>query len=167
MKATKPMCAADIMQRDLIVARPSDSLRQALDLMTENHVTGLPVVDAHSRCVGVISATDILNYEQEQVEYASSADDDGGQHFNMDTQRWESVRVSSFALEEYGDVRVDEVMSPGIVSVTRSTPLADIAQTMMTNRIHRVLVMDSRQRLYGIISATDFVRIFANHQARG
>jgi CBS domain-containing protein len=167
MKATKPICAADIMQRDLIVARPSDSLRQALDLMTENHVTGLPVVDAHSRCVGVISATDILNYEQEQVEYASSADDDGGQHFNMDTQRWESVRVSSFALEEYGDVRVDEVMSPGIVSVNRNTPLSDIAKTMMTNRIHRVLVMDSRQRLYGIISATDFVRIFANHQAQG
>ncbi len=166
MKASKTMCAADIMQRDLIVARPADSLREALDLMAENHVTGLPVVNTDSHCVGVISATDILNYEQEQVDLVSDSDDDTAQQFNMETQRWESVRVSAFALEEYGDVHVEEVMSPGIVSVARDTPLAEVAETMLKNKVHRVLVMDDRQHLYGIISATDFVRLFANHSAK-
>ena len=151
------------MQRNLIVARPTDSLREALDLMTENHVTGLPVVDANSHCVGVISATDILNYEQEQVELVTETDDDTAQQYNMETQRWESVRVSSFALEEYGDVRVEEVMSPGIVFVGRDAPLEEVAETMLRNKVHRVLVMDDRQHLYGIISATDFVRLFARH----
>ena len=41
--------------------------------------------------------TDILNFEQEQVELFTDAEEDSGQHFNMETQRWESVRVSSFA----------------------------------------------------------------------
>ncbi len=165
MKSSKPLRAADIMQRDLIVVRPSDSLLQALDLMTENHVTGLPVVDAHSHCVGVISATDILNYEQEQVELIADAEEDSGQHYNMETQRWESVRVSSFALEEYGDIHVDEVMSAEVVYVTRNTPLPEVAETMLRNNVHRVLVMDDRKQLYGIISATDFVRVFAQQKS--
>ncbi len=165
MKSSKPTCAADIMQRDLIVARPVDTLRTALDLMTENHVTGLPVVDLKSHCVGVISVTDILNFEQEQVELFTDAEEDAGQHFNMETQRWESVRVSSFAIEEYDEIRVEEVMSPEIVSVERDTPLAEVAETLLQNKVHRVLVMDDQRRLYGIISATDFVRLFADHKA--
>ena len=55
MKATKLTCAADIMQRDLIVARPSDNLRCALDLMTENHVTA-SLADERRPAAGAFTA---------------------------------------------------------------------------------------------------------------
>jgi predicted transcriptional regulator len=83
------------------------------------------------------------------------------QHFNVDTQRWESVRVSSYALEEFGDVRVDEVMARDLVSVQRETSVVDVARTMIEANVHRVLVLDQMQQLYGIIAAVDFVRLFA------
>lgn len=155
------MAASDIMQRDVVTVGPADTLREAMSLMTENHVAGLPVMNAKSRCVGVISASDILSYEQDHADLVAESNDDMAQHFNADTQRWESVRVSSFALEEFGDVRVDDVMSRDLISVERTTPLSEVAKTMRAAKIHRVLVLDEEQSLYGVISAVDFVALFA------
>ena len=157
----KKRTAAAIMQRDLVVVAPGDTLNEAMALMTDNHVWGLPVVDARGHCVGLISASDILTYEQDHSEFISEVNEDMAQHFNVDTQRRESVRVSSFALEEFGDVRVEEVMTRELVSVQRDTPLVDVARTMIAANVHRVLVLDETQRLYGIIAAVDFVKLFA------
>lgn len=158
------LTAADIMQRDLVVVRTNATLREALNQMTENHVTGLPVVDRHAKCVGLVSATDILNYEQEYADEADDANAEIAQHFNPETQQWESVRMSSFALERFGDVRVEEVMTYNLVSVARETPVIEVARTMIDQNVHRVLVLNDEQRLFGIVSATDFVRMFADRQ---
>lgn len=151
--------AADFMQRDIVTVTPGDTLRDALALMTENHVTGLPVMDGKSRCIGLITASDILNYEEERAD--ESPQQGMMQHFNPDLQQWESVPLSAFGLEEFGDVRVKEVMATDLIWVDQQTPLADVARRMIDAHVHRVLVMDEQSRLYGIISAYDFVRVLA------
>jgi CBS domain-containing protein len=161
MKSEKPAVAGDIMQRDVIVVYESDTLQEAMQLMTENHITGLPVVNSKSKCVGVITASDILNYEQEHNEFTAEANSDLARHFNPETQQWESVRVTSFALEEFGEVRVAEVMSRDLVYVHADTPLRDVARKMRDQRIHRVMVMTDQYLLQGIITAFDFVTLCA------
>jgi CBS domain-containing protein len=151
--------AADIMQRDMITVGPSDTLRDALESMTANHVTGLPVMDSKSRCIGLITASDILGFEEEHAE--ESAEDGMLQHFNPELRKWESVPISAFGLEEFGDVRVEEVMTRELVHVSRDTPLKQVAQKMLDADVHRVLVMDEKFNLYGIISSFDFVRVVA------
>jgi CBS domain-containing protein len=153
------LVAADIMQRDVVTVAPGETLRDALSLMTENHVTGLPVMDEKSLCIGLITATDILNYEQDHADEADEAE--MLQHFNPDTQQWESVPVSAFGLEEMGDVRVEEVMTTELIYVDRDAPLKDVAKKMLNAQIHRVLVMDESRQLYGIVSSFDFVRVMA------
>ena len=133
----------------------------ALDLMTENHITGLPVMDDHAKCIGLISATDILNYEHDHVEEAEAANSDVARLYNPDTQQWESIRLTAFALEEFGDIRVEEVMARDLVLVQRATPLKDVARKMVDANIHRVLVTDDANHLYGIVSAVDFVKYVA------
>lgn len=155
------LTAGDIMQRDVVVVRSNDTLRDALELMTENHVTGLPVMDAHGKCIGLVSATDILNYEQDYADEAADANAYVAQHFNPDTQQWESVRMSSFALEHFGDVRVEEVMACNLISVAKETPISEVAKTMTDENVHRVLVLSDDRRLFGVVSATDFVRTLA------
>jgi CBS domain-containing protein len=157
--AVRQLVAADVMQRDMVTVSPSGTLRDALALMTENHVTGLPVMDGKSRCIGLITASDVLGFEEEHA--ADSADDGTMQHFNSENGRWESVQISAFGLEEFGDVRVDEVMSRDVISVSRNTPLKEVAQKMINDDAHRVLVMDERFHLYGIITSFDFVRVMA------
>jgi CBS domain-containing protein len=147
------------MQRDIVTVGPDDTLRDALALMTENHVTGLPVMDDDSRCIGLITSSDILNYEQEQADF--SAEVDTLQYFDPETQKWETVRMSAFGLEEFGDVRVSEVMSRDLIWVDRNMSVKSVARRMTDDRVHRVLVMDDCANLYGIISAVDVVRVIA------
>ena len=151
--------AADLMQRDIVTVSPDTTLREALALMTGNHVTGLPVMDNHGRCVGLITASDILNYEDEHAD--TSGEVGSASFFDPDTQQWDSVLFSSFGLEEFGDVPVQDVMTRELISVKRDTPLKDVAQRMIDAGVHRVLVMGKDARLYGILSAYDFVRMVA------
>lgn len=46
--------------RDVIVCRPDDSLRAAIDLLLEHKLTALPAVDDNDEVVGVLSYVDIL-----------------------------------------------------------------------------------------------------------
>jgi CBS domain-containing protein len=159
---SKPSTAAELMQRDVIVVYESDTLKDALGLMTENHITGLPVVDSKSRCVGVITASDILNYEQENADEAATANSDSAYHFDPDLQRWETLRASSFALENFAETKVAEVMSRDLIYVHRDTPLDEVAQKMVRQNVHRILVLNDEYGIHGIISAFDFVRLFAS-----
>lgn len=156
---TERRVASEYMQRDVVTVSPDDTLRDALGLMTENHVTGLPVMDEHSHCVGLITSSDILNYEQEHA--AESADGATADFFDPETQQWETVPISVFGLEEFGEVRVCDVMTRDLIWVDRDTTLKNVAERMINERVHRVLVMDVASRLYGILSAYDFVRVAA------
>ncbi len=163
-KSRDRLTAADIMQTDVVTVGPKETLQDAMELMTENHVTGLPVVDHKGRCVGVISATDILNYEQEHAEFTTEANAELARHFDPETNRWESVRVSSYALEEFGEVPVQDVMTRDLVAVGPEAPLNEVARTMIDGEVHRVLVVNQRRELVGLISAFDFVRLFAEEE---
>jgi CBS domain-containing protein len=157
--AQRRFVAADYMQRDVVTVSPGDTLRQALDLMTANHVTGLPVMDENARCIGLITSSDILNYEQDHANESSDAGT--AEFFDPETQQWETVPISAFGLQEFGDVRVRDVMTHDLIWVDRNTPLKEVARKMLVDEVHRVLVMDSAARLYGILSAYDFVRVAA------
>jgi CBS domain-containing protein len=157
--ATKRRIASDYMQRDVVTVSPEDSLRDALALMTENHVTGLPVMDTTSRCVGLLTSSDVLTYEQDEA--GDSEERETADLFDPESQQWESVPFSSFRLEGLNDVRVSDVMTRDLVWVHRNTPLKDVARRLVDERVHRVLVMDEDRRLFGILSAIDFVRVVA------
>jgi CBS-domain-containing membrane protein len=159
IKLAQRLVAADFMQRDIITVGPTDTLRDALGLMTENHVTGLPAMDDDCRCIGLVTSSDILNYEQEQSDYSSVTDT--LQYFDPESQKWETVRLSCFGLEEFGDVQVKEVMSTDLVWVRRDMSLKSVCRRMADDKVHRVLVMDENGNLYGIISAVDVVRVIA------
>jgi CBS domain-containing protein len=154
---TRP-AAATLMKRDIVTVSPSDTLKDALALMVENHVTGLPVMDDQCRCIGLITSTDILNYAEEHSE---DAENGTTQYFDAESQQWETMQLANFGLDEFGEVDVSEVMSRELIWVDRDAPLNEVAARMLKEQVHRVLVMDKNSNLYGIISAYDFVRLAA------
>ena len=160
-KVTQRLVAATLMQRDIVTVAPDETLRYALTLMTENHITGLPVMDDKCRCIGLITSSDILNYEEEHSEDSTASGTT--QYFDPETRQWETMPLSTFGMEEFGDVPVGDVMSRNLIWVDRDTPLKDVARRMIDERVHRVLVMDKNSNLYGIISAYDFVRLVAEN----
>ena len=52
----------DVMTHNLITVSQDDDLKEAIELLVENKISGLPVVAQDQRLVGVISAIDVLRY---------------------------------------------------------------------------------------------------------
>lgn len=153
--------AGDLMTKRVVTVTMSDTLRDVMALLVEHRVSGAPVVNAEGECVGVVSATDILVYEQEHSDEIEETNEDVAQIFDEESQRWESIRLSAFALERIAAVPVSEVMSRTPITVAPTTPAADVARQMVDYHVHRVLVVDAKRRIKGIVSAFDFVRAAA------
>jgi CBS domain-containing protein len=57
----------DIMSKDLVTIGPEATLEEAADVMVKNKIKKLPVIDK-GRLVGIVTATDLVAYENKLVE---------------------------------------------------------------------------------------------------
>jgi CBS domain-containing protein len=130
------LTVADLMTLDPIVVGVDAALEEAERLMRERHVSGLPVVDEHDGLVGVISRTDVI--------------EDGG------------VPMSVLLRRKPSGLRVGELMTSPAVTVELTAPLVEAARLMRDNRIHRVVAVDEHGRPVGVLSASDFVALYAD-----
>ena len=154
--------AEDLMNRDVVALGPRDTIQDAIALMAEHHVSGLPVVGADNRCQGVLSASDILSFVENEQREAEENLEANGQWFNTESLCWESVLLSPAAMDEYGSTPIEDVMTSLVITVPLEMPAAEVAQEMDSNSVHRVFVIDEKRRLHGVISSFDFVRMAAD-----
>ena len=55
-------------------------------------------------------------------------------------------------------MKVRELMNPGVVTVGPKTPLRDVLQLMLRYHLNDILIVDSMQRLAGIVTYPDLSR---------
>jgi CBS domain-containing protein len=134
----KPM-ARDLLVADCMAAKPivvlaDASLTDAVRLMDEHHVHGLPVVDALGALVGVVSQTDLARARSTEYLWAS----------------WATLAVR-------------HLMTSPAVTVKRSTPLIVAARRMEQHGIHRLVVVEDGDELspIGVLSTTDLIHAMA------
>lgn len=121
--------AKDIMSNKLIVAREGMNIEDAVKLLVNNKVTGLPVVDAEGRMVGILSEYDIIARVGKEKEINSTLFQDGIPY----SRKVESVR--------------------------EDTDLQDILDRFISLKCRRLPVLDVRERLVGIISRRDVMKV--------
>ncbi|NQV24410.1 MAG: CBS domain-containing protein [Rhodopirellula sp.] len=160
---TSPSTAANVMKRDVVTLDPRESLQDAMRIMTENHVSGVPVVDRENRCVGVISTSDIVSFVEADLEALEGEIVRTENWFNPETQQWEESVFSPEMLGDYVSVPVSDAMTSDPITVIPTMPIAEVAQLMTARGIHRVFVVDTEKRLQGVISAFDFVQLVAEN----
>ncbi len=66
----------DIATKMVIAARPEMPIYDAIRLMSDRNITGLPVVDADLNLVGVLSEKDVLKLLYETLDRADQTVDD-------------------------------------------------------------------------------------------
>jgi len=135
----------DIMTTDVTSATPDTTLREAIAILADNHVSGVPVVSG-GKVVGVFSAADLLAYITDQNEGPPS----------------DSLRHRRTSMD---DVTVEELMTRELRSLAPNSTVEQAADFMRENQIHRVLVMDG-SRLVGIVTTTDVAKAVAEHRLR-
>ena len=54
-----------IMSKVVVSGDPDDTLEDAVGLMQDNRISVLPVTDQRDRCVGILSATDLIDLSRQ------------------------------------------------------------------------------------------------------
>lgn len=160
-KRVTAQSASDLMSKEIVSVEANDSIQEAMQIMTEHHVSGVPVVDERNHCIGVISTSDVVSFieaDQEAMEGEIARTENW---FNPETQKWEESIFSHEMLGEYDLVPVSDAMTRDPLTVGPAMPGVTVAQTMLEHGIHRIFVVDDDQRLQGVISAFDFVQLVA------
>jgi CBS domain-containing protein len=145
------MKAADVMTRRVVSVSPETSVAEAVRLMLQDDISGLPVVDEHGRLAGIVTEGDFLRRAETDTERRR--------------QRWLTFLLGPGRLaQEYVHThgrKVAEVMTPDVVSVTEYTPLREIVRLMEGRRIKRVPVTRDG-KLVGIVSRANLLRAMAS-----
>ena len=123
------MRVAELMRSDLQTIGPDATVAEIVQIMSDTHVSGLPVVTSEGRMLGVVSATDVLRAAAEQNDPETRAD-----LFENTTAR--------------------DLMTPQPLVVEPEADVREAAQQMLYAEVKRLFVEDSG-RLVGVISQTD------------
>lgn len=144
--------AGDIMQRELITVRVSDTLDEVERVLADAKVSGVPVLDENDRIVGVLSTSDLVD------RYADAEDETDSRTYVGEDEEGEDEYI------EGGDdegLCAGDVMTPEIESIDPDASLREVAKLMVKGRIHRLLVTQ-RDRLLGIVTTLDVMRAIAD-----
>jgi len=149
-----PKTVADVMTRDPIVVRPETSLHEAIKLLAEKRISGLPVVDDAGNLIGTISETDLMWQETGVTPPAYIMFLDSVIFLKNPAQYERDLHK---ALGQ----TVGEVMSKDFITVAPDKPLRDAAQLMHDRKIQRLPVVDASGKVIGILTRGDIVRDLA------
>jgi CBS domain-containing protein len=144
------MKASDIMTKDVVTVRPDTTVREIAALMTERRISGVPVVDAGGKLVGIVSESDLLHRTETGTERRR--------------KWWLGVFQDADSLaREYAKAhghKARDIMSTSLVSVEADTELGEVAELLDKRNLKRVPVTLGGT-LAGIITRGDLVRALA------
>lgn len=142
--------AEELMLPNPISLRRDATVPEAVSLMTDRGFSAAPVIDEAGRPIGVLSRTDVLIHEHEQVRHAQPAEEvhDKGRH----------SRHEGFSIEIADSTSVDDIMTPTVFTVTLDAPATEVVKRICDFQVHQLFVVDDDNALVGVISALDIVR---------
>ncbi|MBW8001887.1 MAG: CBS domain-containing protein [Planctomycetes bacterium] len=128
MKGPNVFKAKDIMVSAVISVKPSTEAYEAIRLLVENNITGLPVVNDDMSLAGIVSEKDVL-----KLLYYNG----------------EATGEVATTVEKY--------MTKEVVSFDENENLIEICDSFIKNHFRRVPIL-SDGKLVGIISRRDIIK---------
>lgn len=138
------MRVRDLMTMELETIQPSASLKEAARRMVARGVSGLPVVDADGKLVGIITEADFLSRELGRNQ---------GRRRLLDS-------LFEGGAEPHEAETVEEAMSGNPVVIYPDAGLTEAARVMVSHGVKRLPVIDDDGVLIGVLSRADIVNAF-------
>ena len=146
------MRAHQIMTRPVITVTPDTAIAAAANTMLQKHVSGLPIVDATGKLVGMISEGDFIRRSE------------------IGTQRRRGPflkfilgpgRAASDFVQEHGRKVSDIMTTEPLVTISEDTLLEEIVELMERNNIKRLPVIRD-DKVVGIVSRSNLLQAVAS-----
>jgi CBS domain-containing protein len=148
------MRAMDVMTTPVITVDPETTVQDLAKLLSERSISGVPVVEAGDRLVGIVSEGDLLHRAETGTERRLQK----RRSWWLDSLAAEEEAAREY-VKEHGR-KVADIMSRDLITVSDTTDLADVAMLLETKLIKRVPVVRDG-KLVGIISRANLVRALA------
>ena len=145
---------ADVMTPQPITVEPDTPLKEAIKILAEKKISGLPVVDKTGKLVGVLSETDLMWQETgvDPPPYIMILD---SVIYLQNPARHEKEIHKALGQT------VGEVMSDKPIAVRPNQSLREAAHLMHEKNIRRLPAIDEEGKVVGIITRGDIIRTMA------
>ncbi len=145
------MRAHHIMTRQVITIGPESPIVEAAKTMLQHHISGLPVVDAAGKLIGIVSESDFIR----RAEIGTQRERGRWLRFLVGPGR-----IASDFVHERGR-KLRQIMTPDPVAIAEDTPLREIVRTMDQHHVKRLPVV-RRDRLVGIVTRCNLLQAVAD-----
>lgn len=125
----RPATVRDLMKTDIVAVVPEMTVRELIQLLLEEQITGAPVLAPTGKVLGVVSNTDVLR-----------------------------LAARCRFVPELGDACVGDIMTPVPFTLHPDESLSDLAHFFRCGRVHRALVMEQGV-LLGVVTPYDAVQV--------
>ncbi len=148
------MKAADLMTRRVVTTRPGATVAEAIHLMLQNRISGLPVVDG-DQLVGIVTEGDFMRRGETGTE--------------RHRPHWLEfllgpTRLADEYVRSHGR-KVADVMTRDVATVSEDTPAAAMVELMEKRRVRRLPVLRNG-KLVGIVTRSNLLRVVARMTAK-
>jgi len=135
---------ADVMTTRVHVASPETPFKHLVRLIEENRISAVPIVDHNGIPIGVVSESDLL-FKERRGELTSDL---------LHPRRRRNERAKAEGL-----VASDVMTSPPI-TVRSDSRLVEAARLTQERNVRRLIVVDGRGKISGIVSRSDLLQVF-------
>ncbi len=148
------MLVKDLMSTKVISVTPETKVSEVAQIIHKNHFTGVPVVNKDGRVVGTISERDFITadsglYLPTYINLLSNIDYVQG-----------AKKELPHVVEQIVNSTAKDIMNTSVPFATPETPLEKLAGMFARERVNPIPVVDSGNKLVGIISRSDLIKFF-------
>jgi CBS domain-containing protein len=145
------MRAHQVMTRPVITVTPETTVLEAANTMLQKHISGLPVVDAAGKLVGIVSEGDFIR----RSEIGTGRKRGRFLKFILGPGK-----AATDFVHEHGH-KVGEIMTPEPRTVSEDTTLERIVELMEKNNVKRLPVTRG-DKIVGIVSRSNLLQAVAS-----
>ncbi|MEU6064605.1 CBS domain-containing protein [Streptomyces sp. NPDC047082] len=138
----------EVMTRDVVQAHRETPFKVVARLLDQHRISGLPVVDHDDKVIGVISGSDLI---RRQATHPADGPAQRKHPHALDRSARRAVT---------GAATAEELMSTPAITVHPEQKVADAARVMERHGVERLPVVDEEDRLIGIATRRDLLRVF-------
>ncbi len=145
---------AEVMTPNPFSVKPDTVLNEAIQLLAEKHIGGVPVIDHTGKLVGILSESDLM-WQATGVDMpAYIMLLDSVIYLKNPNQYTQEIHKALGQL-------VRDVMTAKVITIGPDRPLREAAHLMHEKRIRRLPVVTDQGQVVGMVTRGDIVREMA------
>lgn len=148
------MLVKEIMTKDVITVKEEDTVSDAIKILLENRISGIPVLNDQDELAGVLSEADLI-YREKNLNLPVFIPILDGVIFFENTKKIEEQ------LKKMTGYKVKDVMTRHVITIDEDTSAEEAARIMMDRKINRLPVVRNK-RVVGIVTRADILKVIAD-----